>query len=630
MFVIFDNIINILLIFQKWGGIIMCKALKFGSAMLVIAMLCNFLTTFSFCAERLYGDLNNDGGVNAVDFALLRGQLLQTRPLSGNDWEKYADVYQDGDVNAIDFAILRQYLLGMINTLPFIPDTPEPTPTDNPKNDWVPYIPKPEEVKLGLVINQMTGRHIQADLKLDDGFYRVIDGQLISQESESGIDFTTSGVQIEKYVGSENLPSNSNQIKYFLPDTIGEKNHFTFKVYDTIVKDIYFSQNSIIDTTPILYGATVNKNFVNGNTNFAINLMQKLNIEDADKNMFFSPFSISMALSMPYQGAGTTTKDCMAEALNYTGMSDEEINQSYVDHLKYFKALSSSVDLNFSNSIWIREGFEVKDSFTSINNKIFNAKCSNLDFANDSACDTMNKWISDSTKGMIGKMIDPPIPEYIKMYLMNAIYFNGSWANKFDASKTKDGIFNTLLGDKKAVPMMNKTDSCLYTETSEFKAVKLPYTKGNISMSCILPKNDNINDFISKFNNEKLAAMNKNFSNVNEVILSIPRFKIEYAPEKLNEALIAEGMGEAFSDFADFSGISKNPLLINNVQHKAVIDVNEEGTEAAAVTIISMVPPSIEHEPKSPPTFIADKPFMFIIQDNQTGTILFMGKVADF
>jgi serpin B len=608
----------------------MCKVLKFGSAMLVIAMLCNFLTTFSFCKERLYGDLNNDGGVNSVDFALLRGELLQTRPLSGDDWKNYADVTQDGAVNAIDFAILRQYLLGMINTLPVIPDTPEPTPTVNPQDEWIPYIPKPEEVKLSLVINQMTGRHIQADLKLVDGVYRITDGQLVSQISESGLDFTTSGVKIEKYVGSEKLSSNSNQIKYFFSNALGDKNHFTFKVYDTIVKDVYFSQNSIIDTTPILYGSTVNKNFVNGNTNFALNLMQKLNNEDSNKNMFFSPFSISMALSMVYQGAGTTTKECMAKALNYTGMSDEEINQSYVEHLKYFKALSSNVELNFSNSIWINEGYEVKDSFTSINDKIFNAKCSNLDFTNKSACDTMNKWISDSTKGMIDKMITPPIPENVEMFLMNAIYFNGSWANKFEASKTKDDIFTTITGDEKAVPMMNKTDSCLYTETSEFKAVKLPYTKGNISMSCILPKNDNINDFISKFNTEKLTAMNKNFSNVDKVILSIPRFKMEYAPQKLKETLIDAGMGEAFSNAADFSGISKNSLFIDNVKHKAVIDVNEEGTEAAAVTVISIATPSIEHEPKLPTTFIADKPFMFIIQDNQTGTILFMGKVADF
>lgn len=485
----------------------MCKALKFASAMLVIAMLCNFLTTSSFCAERLYGDLNNDDEVNALDFALLRGQLLQTRPLSGTDWEKYADVYQDGYVNSIDFAILRQYLLGIINALPVISDTPEPTPTVNPQDEWIPYIPKPEEVKLSLVINQMTGKYIQADLKLGDGVYRITEGQLVSHKSESGIDFTTSEVKVEKYVGSEKLYYNSKQIKYFISDTLGDKNNFTFKVYDTIVKDIYFSQNSIIDTTPILYSSTVNKNFVNGNTNFALNLMQKFNNEDADKNMFFSPFSISMALSMVYQGAGTTTKDCMAEALNYTGMSDEEINQSYVDHLKYFKDLSSNVELNFSNSIWIKEGYEVKDSFTSINDKIFNAKCSNLDFANDSACDTMNKWISDSTKGMIDKMLTPPIPEDVKMYLMNAIYFNGSWANKFETSQTKDGIFTTINGSEKTVPMMNKTDSCLYTETSEFKAVKLPYTKGNISMSCILPKNDNINDFISKYDNEKFFSV---------------------------------------------------------------------------------------------------------------------------
>ena len=608
----------------------MCKALKFGSTMLVIAMLCNLLTTFSFCADRLYGDLNNDGGVNAIDFALLRGELLQTRPLSGNDWEKYADVYQDGDVNAIDFAFLRQYLLGMVKTLPVIPDTPEPTPTEEPQNDWVPYVPKPEEVKLSLVIMRMSGAYLQADLKLEDGVYRITDGKLNSNNSESGIDFVTSEVKIEKYVGSEKLSSNANKIKYGISSSLGDKNHFTFKVYDTVVKDIYFSRDSIIDTEPILYGSTINKNFVDGNTDFALNLMKKINNSEKNNNMFFSPISISMALSMLYQGAGSTTKDCMAETLNYTGLSDEEVNDSYVEHLKYFKALYPNVELNISNSIWINEGFKVKDSFISINNKVFNAKCSNLDFTQKSACDTMNNWISYSTKGMIGGMIDPPIPDGVTMFLMNAIYFNGSWANKFDASETKDGIFTTINGGKETIPMMNKTDSCLYTSTSEYKAVKLPYAKGNISMSLILPYNDNINDFISEFDNEKLAEMNSYFSEKNEVILSIPRFKIEYEPKKFKDTLIAEGLGEAFSGSADFSGISERSLYIDDVRHKAVIDVNEEGTEAAAVTIISMASPSANQKPQTPTTFIADKPFMFIIQDNQTGTILFMGKVADF
>lgn len=601
--------------------------------MLVVVILCNILATFSFGTEKLYGDLNNDGGVNAIDFALLRGELLGTKPLTGNDWEKNADLNQDSAVNAIDFAILRQYLLGIVNTLPVIPNTPEPTPTGNPQNDWVPYTPKSDEVKLSLVIKQMSGTYIQVDLKLGDGVYRITEGNIFSEESASELNsiigFYTSGVKIEKYVGSEKLTSSNMQLTYKLYGPLSNKNRFTFYVNDNFVKSIYFSQDSIIDNEPILYGSKINENFVNGNTEFALNLMKRINAEDKNSNIFFSPISVSMALSMLYQGAGTTTKDCMAETLNYTGMSDEEINESYVEHLKYFKALSPSVELNLSNSIWIDDDFPVKDSFKSINNEIFNAECSNLNLQDPSACDTMNNWISDSTKGLIGKILYPPLPENIKMILMNAIYFKGSWANKFDKSNTKDDDFTTIKGDIETIPMMNKTDSCLYTDNSEYKAVKLPYAKGNISMSLILPHNDNINDFISKFDNEKLAQMNKSFSKKNKVILSIPRFKMECEPQNFNDILKAEGLKEAFES-ADFSGISEALLQISDVRHKAVIDVNEEGTEAAAVTIISMASPGVVKTSEPTPTFIADKPFMFVIQDNQTGTILFIGKVADF
>lgn len=624
----FVNFFNKLVFIFK-GGIFMCKVLKLGSAILVVVIICNFITSFSFCAERLYGDLNNDGSVNSIDFAVLRGFLLETRSLPDTDCEKYADVYQDGAINSIDFALFRKYLLGMVNTLPFMPDTPTPTPTVNPQGDWIAYIPKQEDVKLTLIIDYASGKYIQADLKLGDGIYRIADkGILVSSQSESGMDFTTSEVKIEKYVGSDTLTSSSNKIKYKLDGVLGIENHFTFKVNNTNVNEIYFSQTSIIDKTPIKYGSTVNQNFVNGNTQFAINLMHKFNNEDSNTNMFFSPFSISMALSMLYQGAETTTKDCMAKTLNYTGMSDEEINQSYVDHMKYFKNLNSHVELNVSNSIWMRDGLIVKDSFISKNKEIFNAQISYLDFANPSACDTINKWIHDSTKGKIDKMLTPPIHPLTVMYLINAIYFNGNWANKFDVAQTKDSIFTNINGDKKSVPMMNKTDNCKYTETDEFKAVKLPYSKGNISMCCVLPKNDNINDFISKFDSDKWTAMNNNFSTVSNVILSIPRFNIEYEPMDLKENLEDLGMGEGFFETADFSGIS-DKIFIDDVKHKAVIDVNEEGTEAAAVTIISMATPSIKQEPKLPTSFIADKPFMFIIADNETGTVLFIGKVVD-
>ncbi|WP_010252629.1 serpin family protein [Acetivibrio cellulolyticus] len=620
----------------------MCKVLKVGSLILTVVMLCQLFASIPLCAEGLYGDLNSDGSVNSIDFALLRGYLVGTSNGSqGTDWEKYADIYQDNSINSLDFAILRRYLLGMTKVLPFIPGTsnvtPSPTPTisssPTPQEEWIPYIPQPEDVALSLVIDCSSGsylnakRYIQANITFPDGGYRIADeGQLVSSTSDSSqFNYTTSGVKIEKYVGPNPVTHAlmSKQIKYQLDDTLSKRNYFNFIVYDTSVTEFYFTSDSVIAPTPVPFGATVNKNFVDGNTKFAADLFKKFSEEDSCKNVFFSPFSISMALSMVYQGAGTTTKDSIAKALNYTGMSNEEINQSYIDHLKYFKNLYPQVELNVANSIWLREGFEAKESFISKNQEVFNAQCSYLDFSDPSSCDVMNKWISDATKGKISNMVEPPIPAETVMNLINAIYFKGNWTDQFDISQTTEGTFTNINGKKETVQMMHKFDDYNYAENDEFRAIELPYGSGSISMYCILPEASNVNDFIAEFDNNKWTEIKSKLSHGSDINLSIPRFKFEYKPQNVKQKLADLGMGEAFSRNADFSGIGEN-VWIDSVTHKAVIDINEKGAEAAAVTIIGLFGSGM------PNSFIADKPFMFIIADNVTGTILFMGKVVDF
>lgn len=616
----------------------MNKMLKNGSLVLVMVMLCQFLSLIPTYAEGLYGDLNGDGSVNSIDFAHLRGYLLKISTPTGTNWEKYGDVYKDGSINSLDFAIFRKYMLGLSKSLLFIPGqsdvTPSPTATipstPTPQGDWIPFIPKPEDVGLKLVIetspqtNYKEIRYIQVNITFWDGGYRIADeGKLVYSPSEQK--FTTSGVKIEKYVGPNGvtLASMCKQIKYPLDATLlTDKNHFDFKVNDTIVTGFSFAKNSIIAPTPVPYGATVNKNFVNANTQFAANLFQMFSEEDSDENVFFSPFSISMALSMVYQGANTTTKESMAKVLNYTGISTEEINQSYMDHLNYFEKLYPQVELNVANSIWLRENFKANESFLTKNKEVFNAESSYLDFTKPEACDVINKWISDATKGKIDNMINPPISPEVIMYLVNAIYFNGSWMDQFDKGQTIDSTFTKINGEKKLVPMMNKTDKYNYAETSELRAIELPYGSGSVSMYCVMPQTDNVNEFISKFDNSKWSEIKNKLSRSSNIKLSIPRFKIEYKPKDLKGKLTELGMRETFSLGADFSGIA-DKLWIDDIIHKAVIDVNEEGTEAAAVTVIGMATTSM------PNSFIADKPFMFVIADNATGTILFMGKVVD-
>jgi serine protease inhibitor len=609
----------------------MFKKSKRLSLLLVLTILCQLLSTVPIYADKLYGDFDGDNLVTAIDFARLRQYLLQSDNLSVTDSNKNYDLYADGKINALDFAILRKYLLGMINDLPYIPGA-NPTPTAataTPQGDWVPFVPKPEDVGLTLVIDCSAGsrdkeqKYIDVNITFYDGGYRIADEGKLETISEGS--FTTSGVQIEKYVGPNGttLALMNKQIRYQLDTTLlTDKNHFEFKVGDTVVKELSFTQSSIIPPTPVPYGAEVNKNFVNANTQFAANLLKKINEEDSDKNVFFSPYSLSMALSMVYQGANATTKEAMASALNYTGMSTEEINQSYIDQLSYFKKLNPEVELNIANSIWVNDKFEVNKNFLAKNEEVFNSQVSYLDFDKSDAVDIMNKWISDSTKGKIDKMLSPPIPSDIIMYLMNAIYFKGNWTDKFDIRQTTDSTFTNIKGEQKTVPMMNKTDKYKYAQTSEYRAIELPYGSGSVSMYCILPETGNVNDFIATFDNSKWSEIKSKLAMAGSIHLSIPRFKIEYKPQKLNDKLKELGMEEAFSRGADFTGIADD-VWISSVEHKAVIDVNETGTEAAAVTVIGMGTTSM------PNSFIANKPFMFVIADNATGTVLFMGKVAD-
>lgn len=622
----------------------MVKKSKRLSLLLVLAILCQLFGTIPIYAEDLiyaedfYGDLNGDWSVNAIDFAILRGYLIQTNDhkiVTGR--EKYADLYKDGAINALDFAIFRKYMLGMIDTLPYIPSvTPTTTVTPTaaiptPQGDWISFVPKTEDVGLSLVIDRSSQyrdkeqKYINVNITFWGEGYRIADEGKLETTSEGN--FTTSGVKFEKYVGPYPPPPlayMNKQIKYPLDATLlKDKNHFDFKVDDTIVTGFSFTQNSIIPPTPVPYGAEVNKNFVNANTQFGANLFKKISEEDSDKNVFFSPFSISMALSMTLLGADTTTKEGIEKVLNYTGMDTNEINQGYIDHLKYFKNLNPEVKLNIANSIWVNENYEADENFLAKNKEVFNSKVSYLDFTQEqAACDIMNSWIYDQTNGKIDNMMKPPINPNMIMYLINAIYFNGSWTDKFNKNLTADSTFTNINGQKKTVPMMNKTDNFKYAQTSEYSAVELPYGSGSVSMYAILPETGNVNDFIAKFDNSKWSEIKSKLSGGRDIKLSIPRFKITYEPNKLKEKLEELGMEQAFSGDADFSGIG-DQVWIDDIRHKAVVDVNEEGTEAAAVTVIGLGTTSM------PNTFIADKPFMFVIADNTTGTVLFMGKVVD-
>ena len=365
--------------------------------------------------------------------------------------------------------------------------------------------------------------------------------------------------------------------------------------------------------------------FIEANTGFAFDVFREINAVDNDKSVFISPLSISTALSMTYQGARGTTKDSMAEALGYKGIDIEALNESYKNLLSYLRHSDDKVQLDINNSIWIREGNRVEEDFVKANKDVFDSYIAELDFSKLSAAKDINSWIDCATKGKISEMVKSPIPNNILMYLINAIYFKGDWTNKFDVKNTFSSQFLQGNGNKQQVDMMSRRGTIEYGSGDDYKVVRLPYGDGNTAMYCILPKEGlELNNFIESMSKDKWIEIREGITKMDDVLVQIPRFKVEYEKE-LIESLSQLGMGEAFSDSADFTGISEN-VAISGVFHKAIIEVNEEGSEAAAVTVVEV---RVTSAMADPITFIGDRPFMYIIANDETDTILFMGKLLN-
>ncbi|NLC38212.1 MAG: serpin family protein [Clostridia bacterium] len=369
----------------------------------------------------------------------------------------------------------------------------------------------------------------------------------------------------------------------------------------------------------------ISPELVEANSRFTWNIFKQLSEEDRDENIFISPLSISTALTMTYQGAGSTTKEAMAGTLGYANINDQVLNESYKNLIRYLARLDSKIQLNISNSIWIREGEDIKEDFLSTNTDLFDALIRFLDFSQKNAADQINQWISKATNKRIEKMVDGPIPQDIVMFLINAIYFKGDWTKQFDPENTFPAEFQAGDGSVQQVMMMSRNGEVEYGQGDGFQAVRLPYGSGKAAMYCILPEEGvNINDFIRSLDQDHWKMIRDSISERDQVLLQLPRFQLEYGIKKLNDSLTALGMGEAFSQTADFSGI-RDDVYISKVLHKAIIEVNEEGSEAAAATVVVVK----ETAALEPLAFIADRPFVFVIADDETGTILFLGKVYD-
>ena len=366
---------------------------------------------------------------------------------------------------------------------------------------------------------------------------------------------------------------------------------------------------------------------VNVNNQFGLDLYREIySYEKEAQNLMVSPLSVALALAMTYNGAETTTRDAMENCLRLKGLTREEINLAYQSLVNELASLDPKVLLSIANSIYYRKDFQVEKDFVDLNKKFYNAEVSPLDFASPSAVDVINGWVNTKTKGKIPEILKEITPNQV-MFLLNAIYFKGIWAKEFNKKSTADLPFYLLKGGSVTVPMMMRTDTLDYAVHELFSAIRLSYGSGNFNMFVMLPKSGKeVSDVVSQLNPENWADWMKLFRKTETVEIRMPRFKFAYEI-KLNDVLTNMGMGIAFTGGADFRGINRDGgLNIDYVKHKTFVEVNEEGTEAAAVTIVA-----IEKNMIGPQKimFTVDRPFFFVITEKSTGAILFMGTVKN-
>lgn len=370
---------------------------------------------------------------------------------------------------------------------------------------------------------------------------------------------------------------------------------------------------------------------------FGLRLLRELAGKVPAENLLISPASVSAALSMTYNGAGGETARAMAETLCLEGLKLEEVNRA---HASLWAALASAdpqVTFESANSLWARLGIPFRADFLARNREFYGAEVTNLDFSDPGAAAVINAWVGRQTHGKITEIVAPPVHPLTILFLINALYFKGQWSNRFDAATTRPGIFHLQNGREKPCPMMAQQGKYPYLEGPGFQAVSLPYGTGRFSLYVFLPaERVGLAGFLERLARDGLDAWDTWMSALvmdefskREGIITLPRFKVEYG-KGLNDALKAMGMAIAFGDEADFRGMSplgEDPgIYIADVLHKTFMEVNEEGTVAAAVTKVEM---KLRCAPPPPFRMVVDRPFFCAIRDNETGVIVFAGIVVE-
>ena len=368
------------------------------------------------------------------------------------------------------------------------------------------------------------------------------------------------------------------------------------------------------------------------NDAFAFNLLKQISKSEPAQNIFISPYSAAAALQMAANGAAGQTKLEMQQVLGTTNLSAEEIGAVNKAILQSLNTGNTNVILTTANAIWVQTNFTVKPDFLAMNREFFGATVDSLDFKDPQCVNVINNWASEKTHGKITHIADDIIdPLYTQLFLANAVYFKGKWADPFKPEDTRDESFYLRDGSEKKVPMMRQSKSFTYRRGTNYQAVRLPYEDENLAMYVFLPDtNSSPEKLLDLLNGRTWKRITKPGFNEKEGTLELPRFKMEYSVT-LNEPLQALGIKSAFDmKKADFSGIVApqiDQLYISTVLQKTFVEVKEEGTEAAAVTGVEMSNGLAMPEPQERFEMIVNRPFLFLIEDSQTGTILFIGTV---
>ncbi|MDE3068500.1 MAG: serpin family protein [Verrucomicrobiota bacterium] len=363
------------------------------------------------------------------------------------------------------------------------------------------------------------------------------------------------------------------------------------------------------------------------NTGFAFDLLRQISAAQPGQNIFLSPFSVSTALQMLGNGAVGRTRREIQNVLK-TGALPPVALDAACEQLNRSLHSQTNAILALANGIWYQKQIRLKARFVADNRTYFGAELAGVDFQNPQSARAINGWAEQHTFGKIKQLVQWPFPRATRLVLANAIYFKGQWAEPFDKSQTRPREFHPAKGPPRQAPMMLQRRTFSYQEGDDFQAVRLPYTGGRLEMLLFLPAtNSTPRQLLARFNAKSWRDKILPHFEDRPGTLILPRFKLDYSAD-LNGPLKALGMRRAFSPRADFSAMADQPLFVSQVKQKSYVEVNEEGTEAAAVTTVVMVGLA-RPLPRSPFEMIVDRPFLFVIRDRPTQTILFVGIVGD-